>query len=309
MIYSDNVKDLFEVQMRDWDLARINYGLLSKVETREIMFDGFKVIIQYNPGRIVSSAASVDKQSVDSRPCFLCEQNRPLQQRGITVDGDLVILVNPFPIFPRHITVPAQGHTDQRIKDNFELLLDLAGSLPDFIVFYNGPQCGASAPDHFHFQAGNRHFLPIETDFEQKKHVRQLSIEKSVEIWHWKDYLRGIVTLRGANRKGLSLIFDSFYSKFANLQPDKPEPMVNILAYFENNNWIVHLIPRKKHRPEQFFAEGNDRILVSPASVDLGGVLITPREEDFRKISAENVGDIFRQVCLTEYEVIRLFEH
>ena len=113
----------------------------------------------------------------------------------------------------------------------------------------------------------------------------------------------------GRNREDLLHIFDSFYEEFLKIQPDKPEPMLNILAYYENRNWIVHIIPRRVHRPEQFFAEGENRIMISPASVDLGGVIITPREADFKNITADTIEDIFRQVCLTDEEVIGLFEH
>jgi ATP adenylyltransferase/5',5'''-P-1,P-4-tetraphosphate phosphorylase II len=309
MIYSGNVKDLFLAQLKEWDLARVNYKLLSDVKIKEFRFNNFTVLVQFNPERIKSSSASVDKRSLDLRPCFLCGKNRPLQQKELKVAGNLVILVNPFPIFPQHITVPSIEHSDQRIKNNFNLMLDLAESLPDFVIFYNGPQCGASAPDHFHFQAGNRGFLPLEADYEEKKHVTRLSSRKLVEFWHWQDYLRGMMTLVGRNREDLLHIFDSFYEEFLKIQPDKPEPMLNILAYYENRNWIVHIIPRRVHRPEQFFAEGENRIMISPASVDLGGVIITPREADFKNITADTIEDIFRQVCLTDEEVIGLFEH
>jgi hypothetical protein len=128
-----------------------------------------------------------------------------------------------------------------------------------------------------------------------------------VEIWHWRDYLRGIITMKGSSKEALIQCFDSFFERFYHIQPDKPEPMLNILAYYNIDEWIIHLIPRKMHRPYQFFAEGENQILLSPASVDLGGVVITPREEDFNKITASDIKDIFSQVCIDENEALSFF--
>jgi hypothetical protein len=186
-------------------------------------------------------------------------------------------------------------------------MLNLAEAIPDYVVFYNGPQCGASAPDHLHFQAGNMGFLPIETDFVNGKYVRLISKQPGIGLWHWTGYLRGIMTLKGTGKEKLIQAFNLFYEKFSAFQPDKPEPMLNILAYYHSDGWVIHIIPRTLHRPIQFFAEGKKQILLSPASVDLGGVIITPREEDFDKINASDIKDIFRQVCLDENEILEFF--
>jgi hypothetical protein len=186
-------------------------------------------------------------------------------------------------------------------------MLDLAISIPDYLIFYNGPQCGASAPDHFHFQAGNRGFLPIETDFTRGTFTKLLVVSSGVEIWYWSGYLRGIVTLKGSDIENLVHIFNMFYARLSALQADKPEPMLNILAYSDTKGLIVHIIPRILHRPAQFFKEGSEKILLSPASVDLGGVIITPREEDFEKIKVSDIEDIFSQVCISEKELAIFF--
>ena len=219
----------------------------------------------------------------------------------------MTILVNPFPIFTKHLTIPSELHIDQRIGNNFVHMMDLVKAIPDYVIFYNGPQCGASAPDHLHFQAGNKGFLPIEIDFTNRKYVRLISKKPGVELWHWTGYLRGIMTLRGTDKEKLIQAFNHFYEKFSAFQPDKPEPMLNILAYHYSDGWVIHIIPRILHRPVQFFAEGKKQILLSPASVDLGGVIITPREEDFDKISVSDTEDIFRQVCLDENEILNFF--
>jgi ATP adenylyltransferase/5',5'''-P-1,P-4-tetraphosphate phosphorylase II len=307
-MFSDHINELFTTQLRDWELARVNYAQLEKVRTRKIDFGTFDVFIQFNPERIKSSSAKVDSKSIGERPCFLCEKNRPQEQRGVTFGGSFTALVNPYPIFKRHLTIPSEKHTDQRIRNNFGTMLALTEELPSYTVFYNGPQCGASAPDHLHFQAGNRGFMPLEKDFLSGKHTRLVSGKEGPSIWLWTGYKRGIITLTGNDRKGLSGIFTLLFEKLFETQPEKPEPMLNILATFSEEGLTVHLIPRKKHRPSQFFIEGKDQIMISPAAVDLGGVIITPREEDFEKITEEGVEDLFSQVCFGEDELLSIIK-
>jgi hypothetical protein len=303
---SERVNALLDSQLKDWNLASVNYRLLANVRTRGIDLNDFRLLVQFNPERIRSSAAKVDTKSIEERPCFLCEKNRPPEQKGVAFSDDMVILVNPFPIFSRHLTIPSEEHILQRIKNNFGKMLDLAKSLPGFVIFYNGPECGASAPDHLHFQAGNRGFLPIEKDFEERRLLTLVKSASHFEMWQWKHYLRGIISFRGSNVELIIKSFNDIYEGLSEIQKGKPEPMLNILAYFIEGNWIVHIIPRKLHRPSQYFAEDGKKILLSPASVDLGGVLIVPREEDFEKITAEDISDIFRQVCLDDSEIKKL---
>lgn len=303
---AENVRDLFEDQLENWELARTNYGNLDKVRVREIEFPGFRIFVQFNPHRITSSSAKVDTRSIQERPCFLCERNRPPEQKGIDFQGGYKILINPFPIFNRHLTIVSDDHTDQRILGNMESMLDLASALPDYVLFYNGPQCGASAPDHLHFQAGNKGFMPVEDDFRNKKLVRMADSKHGTALWLWQDYGRSLFTLVGDSKATLISAFERFYARFAELQKDKPEPMLNILASYETGEWRIHLFPRSFHRPECYFAEGAEKILLSPASVDMGGVLITPREEDFLKIRASDICAIFNQVCLDETEITEL---
>jgi len=307
MSYSKKVNELFHSQLKEWELARLNYSQLNAVRTKIIDFGTFKILVQFNPERMRSSAAKVDAKSIESRPCFLCSENRPSDQRGVAFDQNMTILVNPYPIFQRHLTITSEEHKDQRILQNFGTMLALAEAIPDFVVFYNGPECGASAPDHLHFQAGNSGLMPLEEDFFNGSHTRLLSVIKGVELWHWYNYLRGIVSMQGSDREALNEIFQGFYQKFSLIQNDKPEPMLNILVSRYKKDWVIHIIPRKVHRPVQFFLEGDDKILLSPASVDLGGVIITPREEDFLKITKDDIAGIFSQVCFDESEITYLF--
>lgn len=305
--FSKQVNDLFIGQFREWELARDNYSQLDNVRVRKISYPGYEISVQYNPGRITSSAARVDTKSIEARPCFLCEKNRSRQQKGIAA-GDYVILVNPFPIFRRHLTIVCANHTDQRIAGHFHEMLDFAESLPGYVVFYNGPQCGASAPDHMHFQAGNKGFMPIDEDMADERLCWPATSAGSTRMFIWRNYGRGIITVSGPDREALSKIFSRFYGRFALTQHDRPEPMLNILASYSESGWIIHIIPRKLHRPSCYFREGKGRILLSPASVDMGGVLITPREEDFIKITASDIGSIFTEVCLQEKEILSLTE-
>ena len=159
------------------------------------------------------------------------------------------------------------------------------------------------------WQAGNRGFIPLESDFERKRCVKLISAGQLTEIWYWENYLRGIITLKGHDIRNLENIFVQFYEQMTLLQPEKPEPMLNILACFERGEWIVHLIPRKVHRPDRFFAGGEDQILLSPASVDIGGVLITPRESDFTRLSETDIADIFSQVCYSDNEILQIVKN
>jgi len=302
-VFTEKVNDLFSQQLSGWELAKTNYSQLGSVKTKRIGFGAFDVLVQFNPERIRSSSAKVDAKSVEARPCFLCKANRPVQQKDLIFDENYTILVNPFPIFRTHLTITCNKHTDQRIRNSFSDMLTLSAALPDFVVFYNGPQCGASAPDHLHFQAGEKGFIPLEHDFLKRDLTEKIAVKYGIEIRLWKKYFRGIISFKGNEREGLLKAFDEFYMKMSEIQPDRPEPMMNILSYADRTGWTIHIIPRKAHRPAQYFIKGSGQILVSPASVDLGGVMITPREDDFERINQENLKDIFSQLCFNETEL------
>lgn len=305
-IFSKEISGFFSAQLSEWELAGTNYFQLEKVKTRTLRFDGFEVLVQFNPERLRSTAAKTDSDSLKARPCFLCEANRPVQQRGVSFDDEFTVLVNPFPIFRRHLTIVSSRHTNQVIMNNFDTMLSLAEALPDYVIFYNGPLCGASAPDHLHFQAGNRSFIPLEKDFNSQQFVHPVINGTGFQILNWTGYLRGIITLKGSERKLLESYFNAVFDKLSAIRADKPEPMLNILVYKSDAFWIIHIIPRKKHRPLQFFAAEKERLVLSPASVDLGGIIIAPREEDYNRIKEFDIEDIFRQVCFSEDELYKI---
>lgn len=187
---STKTKQLIRTQLQDWPLAKNNYDGLQKVITRDVLLPGGSTVqVQFNPERIRSSAAKVDAKSIQERACFLCAENRPPQQQGLAFDDDYTILINPFPIFPEHLTIPHNSHTDQLIAPYFGTMLSLAKELEGFTLFYNGPKCGASAPDHFHFQAGTKGFMPIEEDFRSGEYANLIAKENEIEVYNWKGYI------------------------------------------------------------------------------------------------------------------------
>lgn len=279
------------------ETARNNYVALSGVQVKELNVNGTLYKVQFNPARIVSSGAKVDAKSIKERKCFLCPANLPAVQKGIPFEGHYNILVNPFPIFPRHLTVPETAHVAQRITPRFGDMLDLARQLTDYTIFYNGPKCGASAPDHAHFQAGNKGFMPIEQDWRRQV-AGKVADYGQATLWWLNDAPRTTLVIESADRKTAIKLFDTVYHSL-DIQPGEDEPMMNVLVMYEDNKWIVFVFPRAKHRPACYTAEGDANLLSSPASVDLGGVFITPVEKDFIKITAEDIAQILGEVCLS----------
>ena len=298
-----------ESQIQTWPLAAANFKGLEKVEEKSFQFNGFQVRAQFNPERMRSSVAEVDKQSIAARKCFLCDENRPPEQDAIAFGDDFLILVNPFPIFKNHFTISCNRHVDQRFIPNVKMLLDLAEAMEGFTVFYNGPECGASAPDHLHFQAGESSFIPVTDDFERiKPSGRILFLGKNTGVWAFDHYLRKMISVEtNSMDEGLKVI-DLYYKHFEAMQPEKIEPMMNALCSFSSGKWTIHLFPRKAHRPSHFYEEGEKQILISPGSVDFGGVFILPRHVDFDKITKENIVDILAQVCVSQDTFMELIE-
>jgi len=303
------LQEFAEAQIRSWPLAATNYKSLEEVKVKHFQFDGFQVKVQFNPERMKSSVANIDQQTIAARECFLCNENRPPEQDAIAFGNQYLILVNPFPIFSYHFTISSNKHIDQRFLPNVQSLLDLAAVMEGFTVFYNGPECGASAPDHLHFQAGENGFMPISKDFEGLKLTsRLLYAGKNTQVWAVDQYLRKMISIETRSKdEGLEII-GIYYRHFQSIQPEKVEPMMNALCSFSDGKWTIHLFPRKAHRPTQFYATGEDQILISPGSVDFGGVFILPREEDFEKINKEDIVDILDQVCINQDAFMELTE-
>ncbi len=299
---ADKTKALLLQQKAVWPLCSKGYNSLDSVEVRNFEFDGFNIKVQFNPGRIVSSAAKVDDKSIKERKCFLCFNHLPEEQKGVLYKNNYLILCNPFPIFNEHFTLPNVEHLPQLIDDSFSVFLDFSRDLGKYYtVFYNGPKCGASAPDHLHFQAGNKFFMPIDSEYDSVVSTLGLTLieGKNLRVSAMDGYLRKFISMESENKYKIIKAFDVLYSILEKISSKGEEPMMNILSFYENNKWRVVIFPRSRHRPSYYFAEGDENILLSPAGVDMGGTLITPLEKDFNKLNKDQIVDIFRQVTLS----------
>jgi SpoIID/LytB domain protein len=304
-------KQLFREQSKSWTLAADNYRALSKVLIKEFLIDDLRIRLQFNPGRIISSSANISKDAIKARPCFLCEKNRPTDQKALIFedgenqhsDTQFQILVNPFPVFPRHFTIAAMKHQPQAIHGQFETMLRLAKSMNDCVIFYNGPRCGASAPDHLHFQAGSKGLMPIESDFEDWKKINlsPLYENKDLRIFKMEGFLRNGWLMEGKNRtecvQKLEQLLNSIQPKM------EEEPMLNLLCWYQNENWICAVFPRQAHRPRCYFRKGQSKLLISPASVEMGGLMIAARQEDFERIDEKDIREIYNDVSISKAEI------
>lgn len=300
------IDSFIQQQLGNWDMAREHYNDLRQVRQKTFDFGGYTVDAQFNPRRIISSSARVDEKSIRERPCFLCRQNRPPQQLELSFEENYLILVNPYPVFNKHLTIPSVAHQPQEIGDRFGVMLDLASNLHDYAIIYNGPRCGASAPDHFHFQAVGKKELPVVRDFKAMRNVSLAATDKRVEIFRWNNYLRYPFTFVSADRDDLVRFFGSLFLVLQREMSTSEEPMMNVLTYCTGEEWIVHIFTRKQHRPAQYFESGEKQILISPASIDMSGVFIMPRESDFNRITAVDIKDIYDQVVMDGVMVDRI---
>lgn len=302
--YSSAADYLFNSQLNSWESMKKNYNALKNILTKSFWFEGFKLKVQFNPERIKSTSAEVDENSIKNRKCFLCVDNLPEEQKGILLPGDFILLCNPYPIFPQHFTISLLNHQPQMILESFSEFLEVSKLLsPRYTLVYNGPTCGASAPDHLHFQAGTKSYIPIENDIQQMKNDfgRIVQEEESITTSFINDGLRRIIFIESTDKSEIEKTFRAIYTIYEKLSGVKPEPMMNIISSYDAElGWSVIIILRSKHRPECFYKNDPERMLISPAAIDLGGVVVTPREEDFVRIDKEILSKIFREVSLDQ---------
>jgi hypothetical protein len=305
--FREKVKALLNQQRQTWPLLRKNLEALSKIEEKDFRIGNVSIRVQHNPERIRSTAAKTDGRSIEARPCFLCPQNLMEHQKGILFHDRYLVLANPFPIFPEHLTIPQLSHQPQQINGHFQDMLRLSRELTGFTVFYNGPQCGASAPDHFHFQAGTARQMPVENEYAQlPSQIRSLLISTSeIQINAVDDGLRRYWSLESGNIEKLEFYFEQIYRLLEAREQTEAEPMLNILTTFDKK-WNVFIFPRDRQRPDCFFSQGDDQILMSPASVEMGGIAILPRPEDFEKIDTKQLQEIYQQVTMEQSDFRRI---
>lgn len=298
-------------QLSVWPMAAENYRNLKKAETRTLPVGGLNVVLQYNPARKISSEAKLDKKSISERPCFLCPENRPQEQYNIDFEGRkgkrYRITLNPYPIFPSHLVISSTDHTPQSIWHRYPDMLDFVATNRKYACYYNGPESGASAPDHMHFQGCPRGMMPLEKAVDKllgsaRSHseLECLTNLKEAKLYHLNMFTRGIFVLRGATPKSVTKLFYRLADCASMTLGGEPEPKFNVISWFEDNEYRSLVIFRSKHRPHNYFSDGPDHLSMSPGCADMGGVMVAPEESDYEKMTPEVLSQVISEVSIGE---------
>ena len=287
----------FNRQLEKWEAARQRYHDLRSTKTRELVVGTYSIQVQWNPARMVSTGAKMDQKTIAERPCFLCEKNRPKEQIKKEVDGQYELLVNPFPILQQHFTIPSLKHQPQRILESYGEIHKLLEEYPEMMVFYNGPQCGASAPDHAHFQAGTSGLLPLQKSWQRlsRNLTPLISLNDDEDISLIDEYPCTALLIRSRSQYGDEQLFRRLYEA---LPATEPEPMMNIVSWRSNDDFLSVVFPRTKHRPDCYYKEGNEQFIISPGALDMAGLIITPRQEDYERLTPEIALGILDEITL-----------
>lgn len=306
----DNQIDKFvKDQLSVWPLAAENYRSLKKAGSKVLSIGGLPVTVQLNPCRRISSEASLDKESINRRPCFLCPENRPAEQTNIEFEGRkgrrYRVTLNPYPIFPSHLVISSFEHTPQSIWHRYQDLLDFVRENNEYLGFYNGPESGASAPDHMHFQACPQGLTPLQNRVDEllaagdDKTLDYLTNVKEARLFHLNEYARGVFVLCGATAKSTAKLFYRLLD-CAPVLDGSSEPKMNIIAWCHEGEYRTAVIFRERHRPHNYSSSGADHLAMSPGCADLAGVYVTTREEDFDKLDAGLLSQVVREVAASE---------
>ena len=320
----EDIRDFFDRQLGCWPAVSQRYSDLQGVKVH----DFGTVKVQFNPARIVSTGARIDRKTLAERPCFLCRSNRPQEQlvqivTDRTGNGTMELLVNPYPILPQHFTIPLTTHEKQSILPHFIEIIRLLEKFPQLLVFYNGPLCGASAPDHMHLQAGTSGIVPVQTRWNELKQTikRRISADNGATVGLVEGYVSPIFAIQAPDSDSSEMLFHRLYAAMAeNMSADSavadiagglPEPMMNIAAWHEpadstGNGYITLVFPRAKHRPACYGSEQKGQYLVSPGALDMAGLIITPREEDFESLDETAINSILSEVSITESQAMSI---
>jgi hypothetical protein len=305
----DLCKKLLSEQKNVWQDLQKGYESFKDIRARDLPCRGFSVRLQYNPGRIKSSTADVAEKNRAEQQCFLCLDHLPQGQKGISYRNDYLILCNPMPVFSSHFTVSHVDHRLQAIAEHVDAFLQLMADFGSgWVILYNGPKCGASAPDHLHFQAAPSGQMPIEKEIREEKRLTLMKQVDGVLFHRVRDLGREAVVLQAYDSMALGKALREFLDALKKVLLIDEEPMTNIAGFYEESKWCLVIFPRRKHRPEAFSRKGADRIVVSPGAIDMGGVLITPVEEDFYRLDRTLVESIFNEVSLDGKTVERAMD-
>lgn len=298
---------LYREQQRVWPMLAEGVAALQNVQVREVDCGPFSVRMQFNPKRIVSTGAKVDAATIKERKCFLCVGNLPAEQQGVLYKEKFLVLCNPMPIFREHFTISHIDHIPQSIEEQILTFLSLAKDMsPVYSVFYNGPKCGASAPDHMHFQVSPAALIPVE--HESARYARSVKKINDVDVSVLENYGRSVIVLEGSDEHRMELVFLRLTSVMRRVLQTNEEPMMNVIGSYSNNSWKVIVFVRAKHRPSLFFKEGDEKVMISPASVDIGGLVVTPMENDFHRVNGAMITEIYREVSVPQEIIHSIIE-
>lgn len=306
--------DLFiENQLAKWQTARTNHEALNQIETRRFELAGNTITVQFNPARAVSTCAKVDKSSIEARKCFLCPENKPNEQDEIIIslDEPFSLRINPYPILPGHLTISSLKHQDQVLAD--KTIRQLPGKLiswleeyfaSGYVLFYNGAKCGASAPDHFHFQAVKQSDVPVIQQWERlmETAVREKEIKtengNTYSSFQITSYICPIQVFICNHSADILPEMINQYLESLPLHEGESEPRYNLFAWQDKQRgFTMAYFPREEHRPACYTATGGEQLLVSPGALDMAGLLVTPRKEDFDKITESDITQIYKEVA------------
>lgn len=289
---------LLSQQLLTWPKLREGYDLLKGIKIRTISYNGFTVRLQHNEGRVTSTLADTRPETIEKRPCFLCLNNLFEKQKGILYK-DYLILCNPAPVFPHHLTINSIEHTPQRIESHIRFFLELSKDLGDnWIILYNGPKCGASAPDHLHFQAIPRGYTPLEEEIDKNENLLRFFRQSNVFIYYGDSLGRIFFIFKGHDIEVMEEAFDKFLTALKIAMKNKDEPMLNIACMNAKDTIKLIVFPRKKHRPDAYFKEGEEKITISPAVIEMLGVIVAPIERDFLRLKGEDIESIYKEVTM-----------
>jgi len=329
VISEEDVHRFFKLQLNEWKEAKERYIQLEDVKIKILENELCNISVQFNPARIVSTGADISKDAIKERPCFLCKENRPNVQREMTLINKYQLLVNPFPVLNMHFTVPLKQHLPQNILTHYEDMMQIADKLDDLFVFYNGPKCGASAPDHMHFQIGKRGFVPLEREWDEKykrgrSRIYPVMDAEFIEITQLEPtaddtgifmpkYICPVFVIITRTTKANDFLFKKIYQALP-LKDNDTEPMMNILAWTMISNSdgkkriVSVVIPRKKHRPDCYYKQDENNMMVSPGALDMAGLIITPRETDFNNIDKDKALNIIRECAIQPQDEMEILK-
>ena len=292
-------------QLSVWPMAAANFRAVKTALTRQLKVFGIEATVQHNPCRIISSTAEVDEKSIASRACFLCPENRPAEQFHLKFQGRknrrYNIQINPYPIFPKHLVVARDEHIPQAIWHHLPDILDFCCKYKNYLAFYNGPESGASAPDHLHFQACERGILPLETavDAFLNNPSKPLATNKDAFLYLFEGYTNGVFALKATTSKSLTKLFYRLLCCCEATECSK-EPKFNLFTWHTGSEFRAFVVMRSELRSHHYYAEGAEHLTMSPGAADVAGYFIAPRKEDYDKLTSALLEDMMRQVTISK---------